>query len=181
MKDYKTLLFTTLTIILLIIFCICIIQGSANKAFSLEEQVNAAQSDINIQEKRRVDLIYNLVDCVKQYDQHEADILITIAENRKSKENIIDNVTTNINAVGEAYPELKSNTNYNALMNELSITENLIAEYRNNYNNQIKSYNRYVRKFPTRIFLSILDYKKQNYKYINYTAPVSSPQKIFEN
>lgn len=113
--------------------------------------MNTADSDIKVQEKRRVDLVYNLVDCVKQYDKHEADTLTAIVEGRGSTGDI-ENVTTAIAAVSEAYPELKSNENYKELMNELSITENLIAEYRSNYNKQIKVYRRYVRKFPTRIF-----------------------------
>ena len=92
----------------------------------------------------------------------------------------IENVTTAITAVSEAYPELKSNENYKELMNELSITENLIAEYRSNYNRQIKEYNRYVRKFPTRIFLDILGYEIQEYSYLDYDAPVDAPQNLFE-
>lgn len=99
--------------------------------------MNTADSDIKVQEKRRVDLVYNLVDCVKQYDKHEADTLTAIVEGRGSTGDI-ENVTTAIAAVSEAYPELKSNENYKELMNELSITENLIAEYRSNYNKQIK-------------------------------------------
>ena len=51
------------------------VQSSQNHAISLEEQVDKAKSDINVQEKRRVDLIYNLVDCVKSYDKHEANTL----------------------------------------------------------------------------------------------------------
>ena len=91
----------------------------------------------------------------------------------------IENVTTAIAAVSEAYPELKSNENYKELMNELSITENLIAEYRENYNKQIKEYNRYVRKFPTRFFLNILGYETQQYQYLDYGAPVDAPQNLF--
>lgn len=91
----------------------------------------------------------------------------------------IENVTTAIAAVTEAYPELKSNENYKELMNELSITENLIAEYRENYNKQIKEYNRYVRKFPTRLFLNILGYEMQQYQYLDYDAPVDAPQNLF--
>lgn len=64
-------------------------------------------------------------------------------------------------------------------MNELSITENLIAEYRENYNKQIKEYNRYVRKFPTRFFLNILGYETQQYKYLDYGAHVDAPQNLF--
>ena len=117
-------------IILLIIFGS---QSFQNKAIALEEQVNTALSDIKVQEKRRVDLVYNLVDCVKEYDKHEANTLSEIVDKRASTGDI-ENVTTAITAVAEAYPELKSNENYKELMNELSMTENLITEYRSNYN-----------------------------------------------
>ena len=154
------------------------VQSSQNKAIALEEQVNTAQSDIKVQEKRRVDLVYNLADCVKQYDKHEAETLTAVAEGR-GQTGDIENVTTAITAVAEAYPDLKSNENYKTLMNELSMTENLIAEYRSNYNKQIKEYKRYVRKFPTRQFLEILGYEIQEYKYLDYDAPSDAPQNLF--
>ena len=115
-------------VIAVILLCVFGVQSSQNKAIALEEQVNTATSDINVQEKRRVDLVYNLADAVMQYDEHEAETLKAIAEGRGSTGNI-ENVTTAITAVAEAYPELKSNENYKTLMNELSMTENLIAEY----------------------------------------------------
>lgn len=165
-------------IIAVILLCVFGVQSSQNKAFSLEEQVNTAQSDIKVQEKRRVDLVYNLADCVKQYDKHESETLTAIAEGRGSSGDI-ENVTTAISAVSEAYPELKSNENYKQLMSELSMTENLIAEYRSNYNKQIKEYNRYVRKFPTRMFLNMLGYEVQDYTYLDYQAPSTAPQDLF--
>ena len=79
----------------------------------------------------------------------------------------------------EKFPELKSDENYKTLMNELSMTENLIAEYRSNYNKQIKEYKRYVRKFPTRMFLDILGYEIQEYQYLDYNASVDAPQHLF--
>lgn len=164
-------------VIAIILLCIFGVQSSQNKAFALEEQVNTAQSDIKVQEKRRVDLVYNLVDCVKQYDKHEADTLAAIVDGRR-KAGDIENVTTVITAVSEAYPELKANENYKELMNELSITENLIAEYRSNYNKQIKSYRRYVRGFPERLFLKWLGYEEQEYTYLDYEAPEDAPQKL---
>lgn len=60
------------------------------------------------------------------------------------------------------------------------MTENLIAEHRSNYNKQIKEYNRYVRKFPARIFLDILGYEKQNYTYLVYDTPTDAPQNLFD-
>lgn len=178
MKNWKLCLIIIAGIISVILMCVFGVQGAQNKAFALEEQVNTAASDIKVQEKRRVDLVYNLADCVKQYDQHEADTLTAIVDGRGSTGDI-ENVTTAITAVSEAYPELKSNENYKELMNELSMTENLIAEYRSNYNKQIKEYNRYVRKFPTRIFLGMLGYESQEYTYLDYNAPVDAPQNLF--
>ena len=178
-KNWKVTMIVAAGILAVILLGVFVIQSSQNKAFALEEQVNSADSDIKVQEKRRVDLVMNLVDCVKQYDKHEAETLKTVVEGR-GKTGDIENVTTAITAVSEAYPELKSDSNYKELMNELSITENLIAEYRSNYNKQIKEYNRYVRKFPTRLFLSLLGYETQEYTYLDYDAPVDAPQDLFK-
>ncbi len=164
-----------IAVILCVVFCI---QGAQNTAFSLEEQVNVALSDIKVQEKRRVDLVYNLADCVKQYDKHEADTLTAIVDGRGSSGDI-ENASTVIAAVSEAYPELKSSENYKELMNELSMTENLISEYRSNYNKQVKEYNRHVRKFPTRWFLDILGYEAVDFNYLDYEAPADAPQDLF--
>lgn len=176
--NWKLWLIVGAGIISVIFMCVFGVQSSQNRAFSLEEQVNTADSDIKVQEKRRVDLVYNLADCVKQYDQHESETLKAIVDGR-GQAGDIENVTTAITAVSEAYPELKSNENYKELMNELSMTENLIAEYRSNYNKQIKEYNRYVRKFPTRLYLSWLGYEVQDYTYLDYDAPVDAPQNLF--
>lgn len=77
----------------------------------MEEQVNTADSDIKVQEKRRVDLVYNLADCVKQYDKHEAETLTAIVEGRGKTTNL-ENVTTAITAVTEAYPEINGEYMY---------------------------------------------------------------------
>lgn len=178
-KNWKVMLIAAAGILAVILLGVFVVQSSQNKAIALEEQVSSADSDIKVQEKRRVDLVMNLVDCVKQYDKHEAETLKSVVEGR-GKTGDIENVTTAITAVSEAYPELKSDSNYKELMNELSITENLIAEYRSNYNKQIKEYNRYVRKFPTRTFLSLLGYETQDYTYLDYDAPVDAPQDLFK-
>lgn len=177
-ENWKVALIVIAGVMAVILLCIFGVQSFQNKAFALEEQVNTAESDIKVQEKRRVDLVYNLADCVLQYDKHEAETLTAIVEGRSST-NDIENVTTVITAVSEAYPELKSNENYKELMKELAITENLIAEYHSNYNRQIKDYNRYVRKFPNRMFLDFLGYEIQEYSYLDYNASVDAPQNLF--
>lgn len=180
MGKIKMIFISVVGLILIGLLAIFMVNGVQNKAIGLEEQIKVADSDIKVQEKRRVDLIYNLVDTVKQYDKHEADTLKEIVEARSSKSNDIENVTTMINAAAEAYPELKSSDNYKELMNELSITENMIAQYRSNYNKQIKEYNRYVKRFPNKQFLSLLGYEYIEYDYLDYNAPVDSPQNLFE-
>ena len=135
--------------ILMIVFGV---QSAQNKAISLEESVYTAQSDIKVQEKRRVDLVYNLADCVKQYDKHESATLTQLADSM-SKGAEVNDVQTSIAAVAYDYPELQSNQNYQQFMTELATTENLIAQYRENYNKSVTAYNRYVKKIPNKNFL----------------------------
>ena len=68
-ENWKLVLIVAAGIVAVIFMCIFGIQGAQNKAFALEEQVNTAYSDIKVQEKRRVDIVYNLADCAKQYDK----------------------------------------------------------------------------------------------------------------
>ena len=98
MKNWKLALIVLAGVISLGVLGIFGVQSSQNKAFTLEEQVSVAESDIEVQEKRRVDLVYNLADCVKQYDKHEAETLKEIVDGRGSTGDI-ENVTTAITAV----------------------------------------------------------------------------------
>lgn len=178
MKNIKVIAIVLAALVTIVLMCIFGVQSSQNKAIILEEAVQTADSDIKVQEKRRVDLIYNLADCVMQYDKHEAETLKEITAARSGAGNI-ENATTAITAVAEAYPELKSNENYKQLMMELSTTENMIAKYRENYNKQISAYNRYVRSFPARAFLDWCGYEAQEYQRLDYQAPVDAPQNLF--
>lgn len=157
-------------VVAVLLMIVGIFATTNNRAISLEEQILSADSDIQVQEKRRTDLIYNLVDCVKEYDKHEAETLLAVVDARKDGGDVdIEEVTTQISVVAEAYPELKSSDNYKELMNELAITENKIAEYRNSYNNQIRAYNKYVRKFPHKQILGMMGYEIIEYKYLEYS------------
>ena len=134
--------------------------SSNNKAIFLEEQINAAQADINVAEKRRYDLVFNLVDAVQSYQDYEGETMESIVSARNSMEHgDVEGAQMEITAVAEAYPELKANENYKQLMNELALTENQIAQYRNNYNEQVRSYNKIARSFPNNIILNILGYE----------------------
>lgn len=179
-SSIKLALIVVAAVVAIIVMSVFMVQSSQNKAIVLEEAVYTAESDINVQEKRRVDLVYNLVDCVKQYDKHESNTLTALADNMSNGNNV-ENVSTAIAAVAYNYPELKSNENYKQLMNELSITENMIAQYRENYNQAINEYNRSVKKFPTRIFLDMTGYEIVDFERLDYQAPVDAPQSLFED
>lgn len=164
----------------MVVFVIAVGASAQNKAINLEEQLNESSSAIEIQEKRRVDLIYNLVDTVQAYDKHEKSTLVSLTEARsKASDGNIEEAQLAIQAVTEAYPDLKSQANYQTLMNEMSVTENLIAEYRNNYNVQVKAYNKHVRKFPNTMILSIVGYDTLDVKYLEYEASSDAPQDLF--
>lgn len=156
------------------------IMSSQNGAITREEQVNTAKADITVQYKRRSDLLVNLADAVKSYNEHEAKIFISIAEGRTPEGKVGEvNASTYVKAVAERYPELKSNENYKNYMLELSMTENKIAQVRENYNAQVKEYKRYTRKFPTSTFLGLVGYEIQDYEYLNYqSASEDAPKNL---
>ena len=129
MKSVKMMLIVAAGVVSVGIAGLFVVQGSRNKAISLEQAVEMAKSDIKVQEKRRIDLLPNLVDTIEEYDRHEAEVLQAVVEGRGSAGDI-ENVSTAITAVAEAYPELKSNENYKQFMTELATTENLISQYR---------------------------------------------------
>lgn len=178
MKNWKTCAVVAVGIVFIVVACVFGVQGSRNKAIGLEESIETSMSDIKVQEKRRIDLLPNLVDTIKQYDKHEAETLQEIVDGRGSTGDI-ENVTTAITAVAEAYPELKSNENYKQLMTELATTENMIAQYRESYNKQVGTYNRYVKGFPARQFLSWTGYEVLDYQRLDYQAPVDAPTNLF--
>lgn len=156
-------------------------QGVQNKAISYEEQITTAQSEIKVQEKRRADLIPNLVDCVKQYDKHEYETLKSVVESRGvDSDDSVSDIRTMIAAVAEAYPQLQSSSNYKQLMNELSTTENLIANVRSNYNTWVNDYNSYVRHFPNSQILSLLGYNVVDFQKANFDVSDDAPTNLFE-
>lgn len=164
-------------ILLLIVVAVA---GINNRAISLEEQINSANAQISVAEKRRVDLVYNLVDTVTAYQEYEGETMLAITEARASAQaGDADGAMTVLNAVSEQYPELKANENYQQLMTELAMTENSIAQYRNNYNEQVKAYNKFIRQFPSSIILGIMGYAPIEIQYAEYEAPEDAPTDLF--
>lgn len=176
-KLYVIIGVSALFVILTFVF---IANSFKNYAINLEEQIETAKSDIKVQEKRRANLIPNLVDCVKNYNEYEYQTLMDVISSRNlNNDNDVEEVKDMINITAEAYPELKSSENYRQLMTELSTTENLIAEYRSNYNKQVKEYKRYVRKFPNKQFLNLTGYEVLEYDYLDYDVSSDAPTNLF--
>ena len=181
MKIMKPILIAIIVSISVFVFGIFSFQSVQNRAISLEEQINTAQSEIKVQEKRRADLIPNLVDCVKAYDEHEYQTLMDVIGQRgSSSDESVQEIQMIIQAVAEAYPDLKSSENYKELMNELATTENLIANYRSNFNTWVKNYNQYVRKFPNKQILGMLGYQLMAYTYLDYNVSSDAPTNLFD-
>ncbi len=138
-------------------------------------RVREAWSDINVQLKRRYDLIPNLVETVKGYMAHEAGVFMSVSEARsramgasskdeKDKaENALSGTLKTLFAVAENYPQLKANENFMQLQNELSDTENKIQAARRFYNGNVMDYNTKIEVFPTNLMAGMFGFKKEEF------------------
>jgi LemA protein len=146
-----------------------------NSFVKLRQRVKEAESDIEVQLKRRLDLITNLVETVKGYMTHEKTVLENITQARTSflnaknlkEEMEVDNMITSalksLFAVAENYPDLKANQNFLQLQQELSDTENKIMSARRFYNAVVNEYNSFIQYFPNNIFASLFGFKQVEY------------------
>jgi LemA protein len=159
-----------------------IVMGVKNHAITYEETIENTAGDIRVEEKRRFDLIPNLVDAVKQYDKHEYETLKGVIEARKGGNvSNIEDIKAMIAAVAEAYPDLKSQKNYQELMNELAITENKIAQMRKYYNKSVTEYKRFVRQFPNKQILGMSGYDVKDYERLEFeNTSVDAPKLNFD-
>lgn len=168
-----------LVILGVVILFIIIIAGSGigkyNTIVDKEELVSTKQADIDAALQRRADLIPNLVNTVKGYASHEQKIIdsVTTARqnliNAKSTEDKIkanEKLTTAVDAlmvVVENYPDLKANTVFINLQDELSGTENRITRTRTDYNAAVKEYNSLIKKFPASIIARMFNFEQKEY------------------
>lgn len=150
--------------------------GGYNSLVEAQTAVESKQSDIQTQLQRRADLIPNFVATVKGASNFEKDTLSAVTEARsavskannaeslsQASEKLDGAISVWVNAVTEAYPELKLNQNYVALQDELAGTENRVAVARKDYNEAVESYNTMVRKFPKSIIASMFGFEKAEF------------------
>lgn len=138
-------------------------------------RVREAWSDIEVQLKRRYDLIPNLVETVKGYMAHEQTVFEKVTEARTKAmgagtkeekhgaENILSGTLKTLFAVSENYPELKANANFLDLQRELADTENKIQAARRFYNGNVMDYNTKTETFPTNLIASAFGFKKEEF------------------
>ena len=146
-----------------------------NRFITLIQRAKEAWADIDVQLKRRYDLIPNLVETVRGYMKHEAGTLQKVTEARtqamgagsvaeKGKaENFLSETLKSLFAVAEAYPDLKANTNFLELQRELSDTENKIQAARRFYNTNVRDLNTAVQSFPNNIIANMFRFGQREF------------------
>jgi len=147
-----------------------------NNFVSLKNRVAEAWADIEVQLKRRYDLIPNLVNSVKGYATHESSAFENVTKARSmamgaqgptkehaEAENMLTGALKSIFAISEAYPDLKANTNFLALQNELSDTENKIQAARRFYNTNVRDLNTSVESFPGNVIAGMFSFSKKEF------------------
>jgi LemA protein len=152
--------------------------GTKNSFISMKEDINQQQANVEVALQRRADLIPNLVATVKGYATHEEKVFTEIAEARSKLAGSINSGNINeisaandelssalsrLLVVKEAYPELKANENFTALMDELAGTENRIAIARRDYNDIVRKYNAKIQRFPASIIANSNGFEKVDY------------------
>jgi LemA protein len=165
-----------LVCLLLIVVIIWLI-ATYNKLVRQRNQVEASWAQIDVQLKRRYDLIPNLVETVKGYAAHEKGTLDAVIQARNTAvaasnadpaaradaENAVTQTLGRLFALAEAYPNLKANENFMALQGELSNTEDKIAYSRQFYNSAVQTYNNAIQVIPASIIAGVMGFKQKSY------------------
>lgn len=152
-----------------------------NSLIALRNRVKDQWAQIDVQLKRRFDLIPNLVETVKGYTKHESETLeavikarntyvsATVPEEQMKADGELTQAISKLFALTESYPELKANTNFQALQQELTETESKIAAARQFYNDTVMVYNNKVSMVPSNIIASLFKFNKETFFEANET------------
>jgi len=178
-------------VVAVIVLIILIIAGIYNALVRLRNQVRNAWSQIDVQLKRRHDLIPNLVETAKGYMTHERDTLenITKARNLATQasgageaskaEGQLSQALGNFFLVVENYPDLKANQNFLSLQEELTSTENKIGFARQFYNDQVLHLNNKIQMFPSNVIAGMFGFKQEEFFEIEEAAEREVPKVSF--
>ena len=166
-------------VVLLLIFGIVMYNGLIRR----RNQVENAWAQIDVQLKRRIDLIPNLVETVKAYAAHERETLDAVIRARNNAiaapntpgaqaaaDTAITGALKQVFALSEAYPDLKANQNFLAVQEELTATEGRVSYARQFYNDTVLGYNNKLQTFPTVIFANMMHFQKREYFQADPTA-----------
>ncbi|MBU2612991.1 LemA family protein [Patescibacteria group bacterium] len=164
---------------LILLIVVVVIAGWAilvfNGLVTLKNRTDEAWSDIDVQLKRRYDLIPNIIETVKGYAAHESGTFQKVTEARNmamgaktmaehaQSENMLSETLKSLFAVAEAYPELKANTNFLHLQQELADTEDKIQASRRFYNGNVRDFNTKLQVFPTNLIGGMLGFTKRDF------------------
>lgn len=168
----KIFLIVVIVIVALVLIPLLYLKGTYNSLVTMDEGVKAAWAQVENQLQRRYDLIPNLVETVKGYASHEEEVFLKVTEARSrvggagsvsdkiAANNSLSAALSRLLVVVERYPELKANTNFLRLQDELAGTENRIAVERRRYNESVRAFNTTIRRFPTNILAGIFGFEK---------------------
>jgi LemA protein len=161
----------TIIIIGVLVILILYVAGMYNGFIVLKTRIQEALSGIDVQLKRRADLIPNLVETVKGYAAHEKGVFENVTKARSSllsaqsvqekadANNQLTNALKSVFAVAEAYPELKANENFKDLQRQLEDTEDKVAYSRQFYNANVLDFNTKVQSFPSNLLANMFGFK----------------------
>jgi LemA protein len=173
-------------ILILVVILVLLFNGLVRS----RNQVDEAWSDIDVQLKRRYDLIPNLVETVKGYAAHESGVFekvtaartaamgATSPDDKLQKENALSGTLKSLFAVAEAYPDLKANQNFLQLQSDLTDTEDKIQAARRFYNGNVRSYNTKIQQFPGNLFASMFGFAKKDFFGIDENGAEAQPVKV---
>jgi LemA protein len=173
--------------VVFVMFIIGIYNGLQRKRIAVDN----AWSDIDVQLKRRHDLVPNLVNTVKGYATHERETLEAVIQARSravdaksvqdhaQAENMLSAALGKLFALSEAYPDLKANQNFMQLQEELTSTENKIGFARQHYNRSVGQYNESIAIFPNNIIAGMFNFTKREFFEIEDPAQREVPQVSF--
>lgn len=172
----------------LVALLIIVLIGYYNRFTVLSNRIENSLGQIDVQLKRRADLIPNLVETVKGFAKHEKEAIAAVTNARKAlvgatdlpsklkADKGLEGALGRLFAIAEGYPDLKANTNFLELQRELTSTEDKVAYSRQFYNDSILDYNNKCKTFPGKVFAGIFGFKEK--EYIQITAEERKPVNV---